>query len=126
MDLTHYWFWMMHSVGIVDQLPQSSSYDSFSYHVSLLKEFTPRDEINAAAAETKSIGTLKKRASVWEDKGSQNFTMQNAAAVANGMANDDEDRIDIGQTMHRGKSAPSPMGVRARGAGMNRAKSVFI
>lgn len=106
-------------VDIVGHLPQSSSYDSFSYHISLLKEFKPREEVNAVAA-SQSVGSLKRRASVWEDKGSNNFTMQHGTTITNSVS--DDDHINIGHTMHNGKSAPSPVPARK----VNRARSVFI
>lgn len=118
-DLTHL-FWTRRSVGIVEQLPLSESYNNFSYHISLLRDFIPRDKVNAVAA-IQPIGAFNKRASVWQEKGSKNFVMRDAAAtISNGLVN--EDRIDIGQTMHNGKSARTLVIPRK----MNRSVSVFM
>ena len=89
-------------MGVIENMEDSSSYDSFSYHTALLKEF----DVEGAEEAPETNGANKKR------------TQRTSISITT-----NTDSHNIGQTVH-GKPPGSSMPPRRRMGG--RAQSVMI
>ena len=112
----------MISLGVINDLPNSASYDNFAYHVELLKEFAPKSSTGQKTSNGTSGGTSAAA-------NSRNQQLQKGVSVshvpssnkryAGSMTGDDEDNFNIAISIH-GKVPTN------RGAGMSRAKSCAV